>query len=134
MPRSKGKAPSKKLTNDPLTSQPANDTPPASPDASPPMTTTNKGVPYNILDWGGARAQIQEILLARPVWDEETVEEILRWGGTPKLHQVHNAYEGGLFTKVRCTFVHPSGALVENVWLPLSILKAEYGKQVSHLK
>ena len=129
MPRSKGK----KLTNDPLPSQPANDTPPASPDVSPPPTTT-KGVPYNLLDSGGARAQIQEILLARPVWDEETVEEILRWGGKPKLHQVHNAYEGGLFTKVRCTFVHPSGALVENVWLPLSILKAEYGKQVAHLK
>jgi hypothetical protein len=100
-------------------------------DASSP--SKEEGIPYNLLQLGGSQGQINEILAARPTWDEETVEELLRWGARPKLHRVHNVYEGGQFTRVRCTFVHPTGKLVENVWLPLSILKAEYAREISHL-
>ena len=122
-----------------LMAQPVINVPPRTKESSTPqedqvVDPSPKEVPYNLLDLGGAREQLQEILSARPQWDEETVEEILRWGGKPKLHKVHNTYDGGRFTKVRCTFVHPSGKLVEGVWLPLSILKAEYASRVSHLK
>jgi hypothetical protein len=82
---------------------------------------------------GGSQEEVNHILCARPKWDEETVTELLRWGARPKLERVHNTYEGAKFTKVRCTFVQLSGELVENIWLPLSILKAEYPREVSHL-
>ena len=88
---------------------------------------------YHLLERGGSASHIRNILAVRPVWDEETVEELLRWGGRPQLHGVHNVFESKWFTRVRCTFVHPSGALVRDIWLPLSILKAKYPDETVHL-
>ena len=89
--------------------------------------------PYPPSELGGSWEEVSEILACRPSWDEETVEELLRWGARPKLHRVFNSYEGPWYTRVRCSFVQPTGCLVENVWLPLSILKSEYASAVAHL-
>ena len=93
---------------------------------------TNDGE-YDLLERGGSTSHIRNILTVRPTWDEETVEELLRWGARPQLHGVYNVFENRWFTRVRCTFVHPSGTMVPDIWLPLSILKAKYPDETAHL-
>lgn len=92
------------------------------------------GTPYDLLQSGGCAEEIREILRSRPVWDEETIEELLRWGARPKLHSVYDIHDNGRYKRVRCTFVHPEGVLVRNVWLPFSILMSEYTRQTRHLR
>lgn len=89
-------------------------------------------IPTSILALGGDARQILEIVSLRPVWDKEVIEEILRWGGRPKLVSIDGSHRTRHYTRVMCTFEDLSGTSVTNVWLPLSILKAKYARFVSH--
>lgn len=79
-----------------------------------------------------AREAINRVLFARPSWDQEAVEELLRWGATPRLKCVTAVYDG-VFKKACCVFVQPSGRTVPDVWLPLGVLKRLYPPQTGHL-
>lgn len=88
---------------------------------------------YDLLELGGDHDNITNILNIRPSWDQETLDELISWGANPKLHEVHQTFYNGKFTKVRCTMVHPSGSLVKNMWLPLSVLKNMYPSYVTYV-
>lgn len=81
-------------------------------------------------DLGGDPEHVAEILEARPEWDQEVVEELLRWGAKPRLLSVDGVMDGVHFRRVRCTFVQPSGRHVEHVWLPIGTVTIEYPEHV----
>ena len=59
-----------------------------------------------------------EVANARPEWDEEVVQELLRLGARPPLVRVGRANDTGRFVTVECTFQDCNGRLVEGVVLP----------------
>lgn len=87
---------------------------------------------YTVASMGGDAERVRFIVDARPVWDQETVEELMRWGATPRLVRVHQVRETG-HRIARCTFAQPDGRFVENVWLPLGDLRLDYPEHVRHL-
>ena len=82
---------------------------------------------------GGIKVEVARVLKDRPVWDQEAIDALFSWGGTPILHKV-GVLEEGNYRKIQCVFVHPSGSLVKGIWLPFGLIKAIYPKQVSHIK
>ena len=88
---------------------------------------------YDLLAQCGNNPHVASILDARPIWDAEVIEELIRWGAKPLLKRVHETFPG-TFTKARCTFVQPDGTLVPNIWLPLGYLKSAYRSHVDHLR
>lgn len=48
----------------------------------------------SITQWNcGSVSHVVFVLKARPQWDQEAVEELLRWGATPPLHSVGRMIE-----------------------------------------
>lgn len=88
---------------------------------------------YDVKELGGDTAHVPEILDLKPKWDQEVIEDLLRYGATPKLHGTHKVHQKVLTKIVQCTFVQPSGALVHDIWLPVPMVRTIYGKQASHL-
>lgn len=84
-------------------------------------------------DLGGDPDHVAEILEARPEWDQETVEELLRWGAKPRLVRVARVVEHVHYKTACCVFVQPTGRTVENIWLPLGTLILEYPDHVRQL-
>ena len=82
---------------------------------------------------GGCPDKVRYIVESRDVWDEEVVEELIRWGARPELHSVGETVQRRWFTSVECTFVQPDGRLVPHVWLSLDYLKQDYPAHVAHL-
>ena len=82
---------------------------------------------------GGCPDKVRYIVESRDVWDEEVVEELIRWGARPELHSVGDTVQRRWFTSVDCTFVQPNGRLVPHVWLSLDYLKQDYPAHVAHL-
>jgi len=75
---------------------------------------------------GGILDNVQEILAENPTWNREMILELLQEGATPKLYSVQgvaqNLSEGNNFREATCTFQHPSGYLVPNVKIPVSLM------------
>lgn len=91
---------------------------------------------YDPRSMGGDASKVESILQARPdphEWDEEVIEELLRWGARPRLHRASRAIRKATYTTVCCTFIHPSGKLLGDVWLDLGTLRLEYPSHVSGL-
>ena len=84
-------------------------------------------------DLGGDPEHVAEILEARPEWDQETVEELLRWGAKPRLVRVARVVEHVHYKTACCVFVQPTGRTVENIWLPFGTLLLEYPEHVRQL-
>lgn len=82
---------------------------------------------------GQLSPRIQELVHSGKTWTPEIVEEMIEEGTLPPLHSIDKWLDGPYYIKVQCTFVHFTGQLVSNVWLPLGFLKAEYPKYVSHI-
>ena len=95
---------------------------------------------YSLQELGGSRAQVDFVLANRPEWDQEAVDELIRWGARPKLHRVYRTFPGPHKTDVECVFVQPSGRLTDQlrgvphrILQPLAWLRMRYPEQVSHL-
>lgn len=67
-----------------------------------------------------------EVANARPEWDEEVVQELLRLGARPPLVRVGRANDAGRFVTVECTFQDCNGRLVEGVVLPRATVVVLY--------
>ena len=104
-----------------------NGSPNGSPPGPPPSTDA-----YDLLSRGGDREELANIMQLRPRWDQETVEEVLRWGGRPKL-ECHELIRGRQKDEVRCTVWHPGGSVVDNIFLPWPVLRAEFASETRHL-
>lgn len=87
---------------------------------------------YDFLSRGGDREELANIMQLRPRWDQETVEDLLRWGGRPKL-QCRELIRGRQKDEVRCSVWHPNGSVVDDIFLPLSLLRAEFASETRHL-
>jgi hypothetical protein len=61
-----------------------------------------------------------------PTWDEEMIEELIRWGGPPPLHSIGRERERGPCVEWNCTFVDHRGRLVPNVWMGKGWMAARY--------
>lgn len=89
-------------------------------------------------DWtllGGDSNEVAVLVDGFDVWTEEVVEELIRWGARPPLHETkdlaaHNIH----FYKLECTFVQPSGRLAKGLWINFGMMKAKYGRQVAHVR
>ena len=88
---------------------------------------------YTIASLGSEISPTAKSLVQQSSWTAETVEAIIEEGVFPPLHSVQCSFNSKHFTKVQCTFLHHSGELIDNVWLPLGFLKMEYKDQVKHL-
>ena len=84
---------------------------------------------YEASSLGGDEVKVASLLKSYPVWTPEVVHELLECGAIPKLVELNHSY----LNVVNCTFAHPNGTLVRNVFVPLSVLKYEYAEQTSHL-
>ena len=83
---------------------------------------------------GGDAGEVARILEARPQWDQETVEELMRWGATPRLRKVTQIVQKPSHRMARCTFVQPDGRLVPDVWIPYGDLRVDYPSQVARFE
>ena len=88
--------------------------------------------PYDLLRRGGSVDEIRSILECRPVWDLETINELLRWGARPKLTRVGDTRHTR-YTEVMCFFLHPTGVPAAPFWIPLSLLRSIYPREVAHI-
>lgn len=88
---------------------------------------------YDVASLGNRREVLEILHLAESSWTSEVVEELLRWGATPPLVRVHEVTQKPHFREARCTFAHPDGALVPNVYLPVGLLKVKYPEHVAHM-
>ena len=83
---------------------------------------------------GGDADEVARILEARPQWDQETVEELIRWGATPRLHKVAQIVQKPTHRMARCTFVQPDGRHVPDIWIPYGDLRVDYPWQVARFE
>lgn len=74
-----------------------------------------------------------ELIHLNHKWTSELVVSLIEKDILPPLHSVDSWIHSHNFVKVQCTFVHFSGELVRDVWLPLGFLKREYARYVSHI-
>jgi hypothetical protein len=76
-----------------------------------------------------ANEQVQRIMADFPVWNTEVVNELLRWGATPKLHRVLEVDPSrGPFGMARCKFIQGDGTEVEGIWISLLYVRNNYGE------
>lgn len=83
---------------------------------------------------GGDAVEVARILEARPQWDQETVEELMRWGATPRLLKVTQIVQKPSHRMARCTFVQPNGRLVPDIWVPYGVLRIDYASAVARFE
>ena len=81
---------------------------------------------------GGDAARVAAIVEARTEWDQEVIEELLRWGAKPRLVRVKRVLDIK-YPSACCDFVQPDGREVHNVWLPLGVLLVEYPEHARHV-
>lgn len=91
------------------------------------------GRSYAPSELGGDEAEVAAVLELRPRWDQETVNELFRWGASPPLFRVTRTVVRRHFTSAVCVFVQPCGRLVDGIEQPLGVLKMRYPAQTSHL-
>lgn len=96
--------------------------------------------PYPEAELGGSTEEVQYILRARPEWDQEAVNELMRWGALPRLFKVGRTFQNHSKLDVECVFVQPSGRLTDTfkgkgqtILQPLFWIRRNYADQVSHL-
>lgn len=111
--------------------------PPSRAEASPqlpdtPPQASTSGVSAGVLaSLGGDASKVAFILERRPTWDQETVDELLRWGAKPRMLKVEHVLQRRHFRVAECTFVHPDGRLVDDVWIPYGLVRRVYPDQAA---
>lgn len=86
---------------------------------------------YELRSIGGSEQDVMEAHAARPEWDQEVVEEILRHGAVPPLKEVRSVVERPQYREAECIFILPSGAETQPIFLPMSIVIAKYRSKVA---
>jgi len=88
---------------------------------------------------GGCISTILPILaLYRFGWNQGTIDQLLRQGARPTLTTIHEERERWvdddgyhyLARQYKCTFQHPSGALLTDIWTPVSLMAVLYTEHV----
>ena len=87
---------------------------------------------YDLCVIGGNVSEILRIHRARPVWDQEMLDEIIFFGGKPPLLRVLGVRELANYKTVDCELVQPSGAPLRTS-LPLALMNYFYPEDVKHL-
>ena len=75
---------------------------------------------------GGRTEEVRRIVASFPRWNAEVVHELLFWGATPKLVEVHHTYRDRTTAQAVCTFAQPDGRLVRDVVVPIGVLRLDY--------
>lgn len=110
-------------------SRPRSDDAPSSPQpAQKKLSTPARKRAYPLSDLGGGHPETaREVAELREEWDEEIVKDLLDLGALPPLYEItgKSRIRGSAYHTVKdvqCTFVHPSGALVPDVWIDVGTL------------
>lgn len=81
-----------------------------------------------------AAQHINNILKENPVWNQDVVDQLLRWGMHPEMVETRRIHRSS-FVNVECVFRNSTnGAFVYDVWLPLCLLKNQYKSFVEHIQ
>ena len=117
--------------------------PPRSPPRSPPRENDPMeicGTPYPASDLGGDPENVAFILDSRPEWDQEAVDELIRWGAKLPLLSVGKTFPRRHRVDVECVFLQPSGRTTQTfkgapqtILQPLQWLRYAHSERVSHL-
>ena len=85
---------------------------------------------YDWKEMGGFVDQVSQILKEHgDEWHQEVIEELIHQDARPKLYKVVNRFQksSNNVPHAECIFIHPSGRLVPNIYLPCSVLHLQYG-------
>lgn len=90
--------------------------------------TVDSSVPgaHSLASIGGDATQVKRIHSIRPRWDSEVVNELIRYGATPRLHEIRRVIQRVHYKDTECVFVEPSGRLVPMVFVPFCAISLLY--------
>ena len=97
-----------------------------------PMVTDGDdgGDAYDIRSIGGDIQRIQDAHQARPEWNTEVVTEIIRSGGCPPLVSVNSVIQRPKYREAECIFRQPSGQATKCVYVPMTIMRFAYPREM----
>ena len=97
-----------------------------------PMVTDEGGGcdAYDIRSIGGDFRRILDAHEARAEWNTEVVMEILQSGGHPPLVTVNAVIQRPKYREAECIFRQPSGQPTKCVYVPMTIMRFAYPREM----